>query len=317
VPAKIIRGPLVGRDRELAQLQKSWALARAGMLSTPGVVFRAEPGIGKSRLAAAAAELVEASGAVVLELLGSPFHTDAGRHPVRTLIERRCGIDRSTHPAERLRLLEAWLRSCSLDPVSVVPLLAPVLGIGAEAGYQPVPAEGRKLYELIAEAVQTYLLAYVGGGAGLVVAEDLHWFDPSTLDVLAGLLSSGEGRLLAVITGRPGGWLLAGWPVKVFDVAPLTDEQTDALITALNPTVIAEERAVVAGRCDGVPFYIEQVVAGLGETGVPEALYEPLFAPAAGQREGGAGGGGGRRHRPPGGSRPAVLGGRPGRGRGR
>ena len=38
-----------------------------------------------------------------------------------------------------------------------------------------------------------------------------------------------------VITGRPGGWLPAGWPVKVFDLAPLTDEQTDALITALNP----------------------------------------------------------------------------------
>ena len=81
-----------------------------------------------------------------------------------------------------------------------------------------------------------------------------------------------------VITGRPGGWLPAGWPVKVFDLAPLTDEQTDALITALNPDLTAEERAAVAGRCDGVPFYIEQVVAGLSETGVPEALYEPLFA---------------------------------------
>jgi hypothetical protein len=81
-----------------------------------------------------------------------------------------------------------------------------------------------------------------------------------------------------VITGRPGGWLPAGWPVKVFDLTALTDEQTDALITALNPTMTADERALVAGRSDGVPFYIEQVVAGLTETGVPEALYEPLFA---------------------------------------
>ena len=81
-----------------------------------------------------------------------------------------------------------------------------------------------------------------------------------------------------VITGRPRGWLPAGWPVKLFDLAPLTDEETDELITALDPTVTADERALVAGRCDGVPFYIEQVVSGLGETGVPEALYEPLFA---------------------------------------
>ena len=109
-PAKIARGPLVGRDRELARLEKSWARAQAGTLTTPGVVFRGEPGIGKSRLAAAAAELVEHSGAVVLELIGSPFHTDAGLHPVRTLIERRCGIGRLTDPAERLRLLQAEVR---------------------------------------------------------------------------------------------------------------------------------------------------------------------------------------------------------------
>jgi class 3 adenylate cyclase len=277
-PVRVGRGPLVGRDRELAHLQKSWAQAQGGTLSTPGVVFRGEPGIGKSRLAAAAAELVEGCGAVVLELVGSPFHTDAGLHPLRTLIERRCGISRLTDPGERLRLLKAEVAARSLDPVSVVPLLAPVLGIGAEAGYEPVAAEGRKLYELIAQAVQDYLLACFGGAAGLVVAEDLHWFDRSTLEVLGSLLGAAQGRLLAVITGRPGGWLPASWPIKMFDLTPLTDEQTDALITALNPSLSADERALVVDRCDGVPFYIEQVVNGLSQTGVPEALYEPLFA---------------------------------------
>ncbi|MDT5105244.1 MAG: hypothetical protein QOI25_2757, partial [Mycobacterium sp.] len=276
-PAKRIGAPLVGRERELARLEKSWARAQAGTLSTPGVVFRGEPGIGTSRLAAAATELVVQSGAVVLELIGSPFHTDAGLYPVRSLLERRCGIDRATDQADRLRLLSAEVAARQLDPVNVVPLLAPVLGIGAEAGYEQVPAEGRKLFELIAGAVQSYLLASLGGGAGLVVAEDVHWFDPSTIEVLGSLLDA-DGRLLAVVTGRPGGWLPNGWPVKVFDLAALTDEQTDELITALNPTVTAEDRAAVAGRCDGVPFYIEQVAAGLSETGVPEALYERLFA---------------------------------------
>jgi len=155
-------------------------------LNLPGVVIRGEPGIGKSRLAAAAAELADSSGAVVLELVGSPFHTDAGLHPVRTLLERRCGIGRLTDQAERLRLLDAEILSCSLDPDSLVPLLAPVLGVAAEP------------------------------------------------------------------------------------------EQSDALAAALAPTLTAAARAVVVGRCDGLPFYIEQVVDDFSQTGVPEALYEPL-----------------------------------------
>ena len=93
-------------------------------------------------------------------------------------------------------------------------LLAPVLGIGAEAGYEPVPAEGRKLYDLIAQAVGGYLSACLGDAAGLVVAEDVHWFDASTLEVLGSLLDAASGRLLVVITGRPGGWLPGDWPVR-------------------------------------------------------------------------------------------------------
>ena len=272
------RGPLVGRGEELAQLDQSWAHAQAGTLSSPGVVFRGEPGIGKSRLAVAATQLAEASGSVVLELVGSPFHTDAGLHPVRTLLERRCGIDRNTDQAQRILLLDNEIRTCGLDRQTTVPLLAPVLGIDAAAGYEQVAAEGRKLYELIAEAVQTYLLTSIGGGAGLVVAEDVHWFDSSTRELLGALLNRGEGRLQVVITGRPGEWLPSEWPCQVIDLAPLTDEQSDTLIAELDPDLKDDERAAVAARCDGVPFYIEQVVNGVGQTGVPETLYEPLFA---------------------------------------
>ena len=150
----------------MARLVKSWTRAQAGTLATGGVVFRGEPGIGKSRLAAAATELVEGSGAVVLELVGSALHTDTGLHPIRTLLQRRCGIGRSTGPAERLTLLRAEIAAVGLDPVAAVPLLAPVLGIAADDGYEPVPAAGRKLYELINEAVLQYLMACVGDAAG-------------------------------------------------------------------------------------------------------------------------------------------------------
>ena len=114
--ANLMHTPLVGRDREFAWLQDSWAHAQAGTLTTPGVVLRGEPGIGKSRLAAAAARLADDSGAVVLALTGSALHTDAGLHPIRSLLEQRCGISRLTPHDERLRLLEAELMAADLIP---------------------------------------------------------------------------------------------------------------------------------------------------------------------------------------------------------
>ena len=89
-------GSVVGRDREV-----SWLDRELGSGSRParsvrgGVVFRGEPGIGRAAWPPLAIDIVQRSDAVVLELAGSPFHTDVGLHPVRTLIERRCGIDRS------------------------------------------------------------------------------------------------------------------------------------------------------------------------------------------------------------------------------
>lgn len=277
------QGPLLGRDREVSWLKESWARAEVGMLSTPGVVFRGEPGMGKSRLATAAVDLAKRSGAALLELAGSPFHSDVGLHPVRKLIERCCGIDRSTAPADALHLLGEEIQARGLDPATSVGLLAPVLGIAPQHGYQPVPAEGRKLQALIATGVRDYLLACLGDGPALLVADDMHWFDRSTIDLLGALLGANPGSLLLVVTGRPTGWLSDNWPVEIFDLPPLTDEQADELIVALDPTLNAGQRAALRERCDGVPFHIEQVVTGLegssgGESAVPDALYEPLLA---------------------------------------
>ena len=149
-----------------------------------------------------------------------------------------------------------------LDPWAAVPLLAPVLGIGPEHGYDPVPAEGRKLQELIAEAIQRYLLACSGRWSGLVVAEDCTGSIRPPWRCSARCWAH-RGRLLVVLTGRDGGWPPAEWPVKVFDLAPLTAEQTDELIIALDPTLTGRGARVGGRRCDGMPFYIEQVVAGL------------------------------------------------------
>ena len=201
-PARVPLGPLVGRSEELAYVKDSWAQAQAGKLETPGVAFCGEPGMGKSRLATAAADLATESGAPVLALLGSVFHTEAGLHPLRSLLERHCGIERVTEQPERLRLLQEEVKSHGLDPDTAIPLLAPVLGIAAEHGYTPVPAQGAKLYEQIVKAITDYLLSCFGNDAGVLLVEDVQWFDASTLDVVTALLGANSARLLVVLTSR-------------------------------------------------------------------------------------------------------------------
>ncbi|SCX01155.1 ATP-binding protein [Mycolicibacterium fluoranthenivorans] len=275
-PQAHARTPLVGRHREFGRLRERWEQAQAGVLAVPGVVVRGEPGIGKSALADAIARVAADAGATVVTLAGSALHTDAGLYPIQILLEQHCAIGRLIPPDERLRLLRTELKARERD--SDVPLLAPVLSIAPEHGYQAAAAEGHRLYELIGQAVRGYLLACIGDGPGMVVVEDAHWLDPSTIDVLESLLDAAGGRLLVVMTGRPGSWLPADWPVTEIDLGPLTESETDTLIATLDPTLSADVRSAVARRCDGLPFYVEQVVSGLTGAGVPEGLYEPLLA---------------------------------------
>jgi class 3 adenylate cyclase/predicted ATPase len=280
-------GPLVGRACELACLQQAWAQASVGELHTTGVAFVGEAGIGKSRLAWSAVEMAERSHGVVLQLIGSPFHTDVGLRPVRRLLERRCGISRTSQPEERLRQLRREVEELSLDPAAAVPLLAPVLGIGPETGYEPVAAQGRKLYEQITGAVHEYLMACSRDAPSLILVEDMHWFDEDTFDVVRSLVSADlGGHVLVVMTSRAPISLPGTARAQVFELKPLSDDESDQLITALYPGVRADEQRAIRQRCVGIPLYIEEVVAKLKEQpsdasnshGVPDTLYEALFA---------------------------------------
>ena len=150
-------GPLVGRDRQRARLARCWQRAQTHRLAVPGVMFRGGPGLGKSRLAAAAEDLARKSGEPVLRLSGSPLPTAACLHPIRGL------VDESALP---------------LHPDDVSPTTV--------------------------EAIRDRVLAHFGDRAGVLIVEDVHWFDPATLRVLDAVLSHTRGRLLVVLTGRAG-----------------------------------------------------------------------------------------------------------------
>jgi class 3 adenylate cyclase/tetratricopeptide (TPR) repeat protein len=279
-------GPLIGRHRELARLEESWETALAGDLTTAGLAFCGEPGIGKSRVARAAIAMAQRSDAVVLELVGSPLHADVGLHPVRRLLQRRCGIDRASEQSETLRALRTEVQALSLDNESTVARLAPVLGITPDLGYEPVHAEGDKLAGQITEAVDQYLIACTQGRPGLVLVEDMHWFDPASVKVVNSLLAANLGRVLVVMTSRTREALPDDSLTEVLEVPALTAAETEQLIVALHPNISEGARTTVRRRCDGVPLYIEEVVEKIKEqpvdvavsSQVPDTLYEALFA---------------------------------------
>ncbi len=280
--------PLLERDAELEQLRQAWAAASAGTAErVAGVLVSGDAGVGKSRLVAAFVAEASSRGASVLQLHGSPFHIDAGFHPVRSLIEHRCTITEDADPATRLERLAREVTSLGLDTSSALPLLAPLVGIAPSAGYEPLAAEGQRLEEQIAEAARGYIVACAGGDPAIIVAEDLHWFDDATRALLAALAQNGSRGLLVLGTSRSS----EDGPWEAIELRPLTQAGRLELIDALQDGLAESERLALAARSDGIPLYLEELVRAGAEPrpataggappvpgSVPAALYEPLVA---------------------------------------
>ena len=217
-----------------------------------------------------------------MELAGSPFHTGVGLHPVRRLLEARSGIGSRATSEERLTRLRQELGAAGLGDDTTA-LLAPVLGLSPEAGYDAATAEGRKLNDEITEAAKRFVLACFGGGSGLLLVEDVQWFDESTLALLGDLLREGRGDLLVVLTSRERATLAVGTTVEV---QPLTRDDCIELIDALDDGALDRQaRLKLVDRCDGIPLYLEELIRGGGAVDadpdvgdVPDVLYEPLVA---------------------------------------
>lgn len=275
-PARVWASPLVEREAELARLQHAYAAIDADPARPTAVLITGDAGVGKSRLLAA----LDAPPAIAL--YGSPLHTDESFHPFQMLIETRAGIGPDAAPEERLAYLTAELDAHQVG--DRLPLIAPILGLDPNAGYQPAAAEGRTLADQVSNAVFAYVVACLGDGPAVLCAEDVHFFDESSVSLLAGLTRVGPGRLLVVATSRrpvPGRW-------ETVALQPLSDQGSMTLVSALAPGLAEEQRRALADRSNGIPFFVEELArarpavadgtVGLVPGSVPEPLYEPLVA---------------------------------------
>jgi class 3 adenylate cyclase/predicted ATPase len=263
--------PLVGREHEVELLQERWAQSqdRLGQV----VLLSGEAGIGKSRLVHVLTERVADEGGPQLTLRCSPYHTNSAFYPVIEHLQRLLQWHRHETPAARLAALEEALRTAGLPLVEVVPLLATLLSIPVPEQYPPLTLSPQRQKHKTQEALVAWLLAATTRQPVLAVWEDLHWADPSTLELLELLLDQiSTARLLLVLTARlefrpP--WAPRSY-VTPLTLTRLTRHQIEEMVLRMTggKPVPAEVLAQIVAKTDGIPLFVEELVKIILETGL-------------------------------------------------
>jgi predicted ATPase len=279
--------PLVGRKQEIGLLRERWAQVKDG--SGQVVLLSGEAGIGKSRLAQVLKEQVAAEPqAWLTSCQCSPYHQYSALYPMIDLLERvALRFEREEPSQQKLRKLEGFLAQYGLSLVEAVPLFAALLSLPLPADYAPLHMSPEQQKQQTLHALLRILLRIATQQPVLFVMEDLHWIDPSTLDLLSLIVDQGPTAcILVLLTFRPD--FSPPWPGRShlthMTLHRLTRPQTTELIRrvvhhkALPPEVVEQ----VVAKTDGVPLFVEELTKMVLESGLLQerddryALTSPL-----------------------------------------
>ena len=252
-------------------LQERWAQSRDGLGQV--VLLSGEAGIGKSRLVRVLTERVADEGAPWLTLRCSPYHTNSAFYPVIEHLQRLLQWDRHETPAARLDTLEQVLRTTGLPLEDIVPLLAALLSLPVPEQYPPLALSPQRQKQKTQEALVAWLLAETVRQPVLAVWEDLHWADPSTLELLDLMLDHvPTARLLLVLTSRPEfrpPWAPRSY-VTQLTLTRLPRHQSEEMVLRVTggKPVPAEVLAQIVAKTDGIPLFVEELVKTILEAGL-------------------------------------------------
>jgi predicted ATPase len=279
--------PLVGRSEELGLLLRRWEQSKAGQGQV--VLISGEAGIGKSALVETLRTHVRREDLTRVAMRCSPYHTNSALYPVIAHVQQALRFERHDTAEEKLAKLEQALQPLRLPLHEVVPLIAELLAVPLPAGRYP-PLQMTPLQQ----RQQTYdaLIAWMQEEAErqpiLVVWEDLHWADPSTLELLGlHIDQTPTALLLHLLTFRPE--FVPPWPTRSH-MTPLTlhrleRPQVEAMIARLahGKTLPVEVVEHIVSKTDGVPLFIEELTKMLLESTLlrEEAAHYALTGPLA------------------------------------
>jgi class 3 adenylate cyclase/predicted ATPase len=254
---------LIGREEESGLLRRRWEQSKTGLGQV--VFISGEAGIGKSALVEKLRAQVRAEGLPRIAFRCSPYHTTSALYPVITHIEHLLQFAPDDSPATRLAKLKVGLRPYGLPLAEVVPLLAGLLSVPLPAErYAALTLSPQQQKQQTLDTLVAWLEAEAERQPVLVAWEDLHWADPTTLEVLGLVIEQAPTvPMLHVLTARPE--FSPPWPQRSH-ITPLVlnrleRPQVEALITqqAGGKTLPAEVVQHIVGKTDGVPLYVEEL----------------------------------------------------------
>jgi class 3 adenylate cyclase/predicted ATPase len=260
--------PLIGREHEYGLLQERWTRVKDGAGQV--VLLSGEPGIGKSRLVEALKATVEPEGASFLELRCSPYTQNSALAPVIEHVQRVLGLQHDESPAEKLQRLTVGAHSRALLQPEVVPLFAALLSLPHPEGYPVLSLSPQKQKEKTHEALVGWLCNHAKQQVVVYAWEDLHWADPSTLELLTLFLAQvPTTRLLAIFTYRPE--FTPPWGAHSYlsqlTLSRLGRNHVETMVEKMTggKTLSREVIQQIVSKTDGVPLFVEELTKSVVE----------------------------------------------------
>jgi class 3 adenylate cyclase/tetratricopeptide (TPR) repeat protein len=260
---------LVGRDKELQLLTERWAKAKTGEGQV--VLVSGEAGIGKSRLTAALLAHLASEPHTRLRYFCSPQHTDSALYPIIGQVERGAGLRHDDMPKAKLDKLDAMLAQTS-TPVDNAALFAEMLSLPNDGRYPTFNLSPQQRRQRTLDALMAQMQALTGASPVLMIFEDAHWSDPTSLELFSQVVDRVRNlSALLIVTFRPefeSTW--TGRPhVTTLTINRLAQSDIDAMIGHVvgNASLPANIRRDIVDRTDGVPLFVEEMTMAVLEAG--------------------------------------------------